>query len=72
MPRDLRERLRVQPGSRITVVATDDGRLRVSSKSPITKHFGTMPNLWTKQGQDAAKYTRELRDSMQPKSGHNV
>lgn len=68
LPRRLRERLRVRPGSRIAVVVTDDGSLHVSNKSPIEKHFGTMPNLWTTEGQDAAEYTRKLRNSMQPNS----
>jgi AbrB family looped-hinge helix DNA binding protein len=67
LPRSLRERLRVQPGSRISVIVTDEGSLQISSKSPVEKHFGTMPDAWTAKGQDAAKYTRELRDSMQPK-----
>lgn len=67
LPRSLREQLRVHPGSRIAVVVTDDGSLKVSSKSPIEKHFGTMPNVWTAKGQDAAEYARELRNSMQPK-----
>lgn len=68
LPRSLREQLRVHPGSRIGVVVTDDGNLQISNKSPVEKHFGTMPNSWTAKGQDAAEYTRELRDSMQPKS----
>ena len=67
LPRSLRERLRLQPGSRIAVVVTDDGSLRISSKLPITKHFGTMPHAWTAKEQDAAEYARELRHSMQPK-----
>jgi AbrB family looped-hinge helix DNA binding protein len=66
LPRDLRERLHLQPGSRITVAVTDGG-LRISSKPPIAKHFGTMPGLWTANGQDAADYTRDLRNAMQPK-----
>jgi AbrB family looped-hinge helix DNA binding protein len=67
LPRSLRERLRLHPGSRIGVVVTDDGTLQLSQKSPIEKHFGTMPSAWTSPGQDAAEYTRELRNSMQPK-----
>jgi len=67
LPRNLRERLRVQPGSRITVSVTKDGSLRLSGKLPITKHFGTLPGAWTAKGQDAAEYTRKLRNSMQPK-----
>lgn len=66
LPRSLREKLRVRPGSRIAVVVSDDGSLRVSSKSPVEKHFGTVPGLWTEKGQDAAEYTRGLRNSMQP------
>lgn len=67
LPRDLRERLGVRPGSRIAVTAANDGSLRVSAKAPVTKHFGTMPNLWTRPGQDAAEYSRGLRNAMQPK-----
>lgn len=67
LPRELRNQLHLKPGSRIAVVVADDGSLRISSKLPIEKHFGTMPNVWTAKGQDAAKYTRELRNSMQPK-----
>ncbi len=67
LPRGLREQLRLRPGSRVTITVTDDGNLQLSDKLPIEKHFGTLPNVWTKQGQDAADYTRTLRDSMQPK-----
>ena len=67
LPRGLRERLRVQPGSRIAVTVTDNGNLQISSKLPITKHFGTLQGTWTDKKQDAAEYTRKLRDSMQPK-----
>jgi AbrB family looped-hinge helix DNA binding protein len=67
LPRDLRERLRVHPGSRIAVIVTDDGTLQISSDLPIAKHFGTMAGAWTTTGQDAADYTRELRNGMQPK-----
>lgn len=67
LPRSLRERLRVHPGSRIAVVVTNDGSLKISGKSPIEKRFGTMPHIWTAKGQDAAEYTRELRNSIQPK-----
>jgi AbrB family looped-hinge helix DNA binding protein len=68
LPRDLREQLQLKPGSRITVTVTDDGNLKISEKLPIEKHFGALPNLWTNRGQDAADYTRTLRDSMQPRS----
>jgi AbrB family looped-hinge helix DNA binding protein len=68
LPRDLREELQLRPGSRITVTVTDDGNLKISEKLPIEKHFGALPNLWTNRGQDAAEYTRTLRDSMQPRS----
>lgn len=67
LPRDLREQLRLQPGSRIVVVVTDEGSLKVSRKLPIEKYFGTLAGAWTDKGQDAAEYTRQLRDSMQPK-----
>jgi AbrB family looped-hinge helix DNA binding protein len=67
LPRSLREQLRVHPGSRIAVAVTNNGNMKVSGKSPIEKHFGTMPNLWTTRGQDAAEYTRKIRNSMQPK-----
>ena len=68
LPRSLRERLHLQPGSRITVIA-NDGSLQLSDKVPIEKHFGTLPHAWTTKGQDAADYARSLRDSMQPKTG---
>ena len=67
LPRYLREQLHMHSGSRIAVVGTD-GYLQVSSKLPIEKYFGTMPNLWTADGQDAAEYARELRNAMQPKA----
>ncbi len=67
LPRAIRERLHLQPGSRIAVTVTDDGGLLISSKPPITKHFGTLAGLWTTKKQDAAEYGRELRNSMQPK-----
>ena len=68
LPRSLRDRLRLQPGSRITVIATD-GSLQLSNKVPIEKHFGTLSHVWTTKEQDAADYSRGLRDSMQPKTG---
>ncbi len=67
LPRGLREQLRLRPGSRVTITVADDGNLQLSEKLPIEKHFGSLPNAWTKHGQDAADYTRTLRDSMQPK-----
>jgi AbrB family looped-hinge helix DNA binding protein len=71
LPKGLREQLRLRPGSRISITVADDGKLRLSGKLPIEKHFGTLPNAWTEQGQDAADYTRKLRDSMQPKLPQN-
>jgi AbrB family looped-hinge helix DNA binding protein len=67
LPRRLRDQLHVQAGSRITVVASDDGNLKLSSSLPVEKHFGTIHGLWTKKEQDAADYARDLRNSMQPK-----
>ena len=67
LPRGLREQLRIEPGSRVTLTVADDSLLQISSKSPIERHFGTMPELWTGDGQDATEYARELRNSMQPK-----
>jgi bifunctional DNA-binding transcriptional regulator/antitoxin component of YhaV-PrlF toxin-antitoxin module len=67
LPRELRARLRVNSGSRITARVAKDGSLQLSNKLPITKHFGSLPGVWTAKGQDAAEYTRKLRDSMQPK-----
>jgi AbrB family looped-hinge helix DNA binding protein len=67
LPRGLREQLQLQPGSRVTVTLADNGSLQLTGKLPIEKHFGTMPNLWTIKNQDAAEYTRTLRNSMQPK-----
>lgn len=40
---------------------------RSGGKLPVEKHFGTMPGLWTHQGEDAANYGRQLRNSMQPR-----
>ena len=67
LPRDLLKQLHLQPGSRLTVMVADDGHLRISDKLPISKHFGTLAGVWTDSGQDAVAYTRELRNSMQPK-----
>ena len=67
LPRGLREQLKLRPGSRITVLVTDEGNLKLSGKLPIEKHFGALSGTWTTQGQDAADYTRTLRNSMQPK-----
>ncbi|HVC36187.1 MAG TPA: AbrB/MazE/SpoVT family DNA-binding domain-containing protein [Candidatus Dormibacteraeota bacterium] len=67
LPRDLRERLKLRPGSRITIMVTENGNLKLSDKLPIEKHFGTLSGTWTTQGQDVASYTRTLRNSMQPK-----
>jgi AbrB family looped-hinge helix DNA binding protein len=68
LPRDLRERLHVQPGSRVTVTVEESGNLRASNRLPITKRFGTLTGVWTKERQDTAEYTRELRNAMQPKN----
>ena len=67
LPQALRKKLRVQPGSRVAVSVAADGGLRLSSKFPVEKYFGTMPGVWTESGQDAAAYSRQLRDAMQPK-----
>jgi hypothetical protein len=40
--------------------------VRSAGELPIEKHFGTMPGLWTRRGEDAADYGRQLRNSMQP------
>ncbi len=65
LPKELRERLKLHPGSRLTVLVNNDNELRFSGKLPIEKHFGSLSGLWTKKNQDAADYTRKLRDSMQ-------
>jgi|GEM_PF-4862715 glycogen debranching enzyme len=39
----------------------------VSGKLPVGQNFGVLANTWTENGQDAAEYTRKLRDEMQPK-----
>ena len=67
LPRGLREQLRMQPGSRIIVAVTDSGTLQISNTPPIAKHFGTLAGAWTADGQDAADYTRTLRNDMQPR-----
>jgi bifunctional DNA-binding transcriptional regulator/antitoxin component of YhaV-PrlF toxin-antitoxin module len=67
LPQKLRNLLGVTQGSRIAAIVTDDNVLKLSNKTLIEKHFGTMPSLWTKKGQDAADYTRNLRNAMQPK-----
>lgn len=67
LPRGLRERLRVQPGSRITVDVIDDSKLRISNEPPIAKYFGKLAGAWTSHGEDAADYARKLRNGMQPK-----
>jgi AbrB family looped-hinge helix DNA binding protein len=67
LPRDLRDQLQLRPGSRVTLTLADNGDLKLTGKLPIEKHFGTLSNVWTGKGQDAAEYARTLRDSMQPK-----
>ncbi|MGH7195736.1 MAG: AbrB/MazE/SpoVT family DNA-binding domain-containing protein [Candidatus Saccharimonadales bacterium] len=66
LPKKLRDELHLVPGARITVIVTDDNNLRLSDKLPIDKHFGALPGAWTDHKQDAAEYSRSLRDSMQP------
>ena len=62
LPRRLREQLKVDRGSRITVrVSSDKKRLEVGADLPITKYFGTMGRAIT-GGRDAAEYIREMRD----------
>jgi AbrB family looped-hinge helix DNA binding protein len=67
LPKALREQLQLKPGSRITVTVTGSGAMQLSDKLPIKKHFGSLANVWTENGQDAAEYGRGLRKSMQPK-----
>jgi AbrB family looped-hinge helix DNA binding protein len=67
LPRELRERLKLRPGSRLTVLVSDNNKLHISDMLPIKKHFGSLPGAWTNQSEDAAIYARNLRDSMQPK-----
>lgn len=71
LPKGLRDQLQLKPGSRITITITDHGNLQLSEKLPIERHFGALPSLWTSHGEDAAEYTRDLRDSMQPKLKSN-
>src|SRR5260221_10107711 len=52
LPRGLRERLRVQPGSHITVAVIDGGTLQISNEPPIAKYFGTLAGAWTADGED--------------------
>ena len=66
LPRNLRETLNIKPGSRIMITVVDNNKLQLSDKLPIEKHFGSLSGTWTKGKQDAADYTRQLRDSMQP------
>ena len=61
LPKELRLRLRLSAGSRVSVQATASGKLKVSGDLPIAKYFGTMGHLIT-GGQDAAQYIRELRN----------
>lgn len=67
LPRGLREQLHVQTGSRITVNLIDGGTLQISGEPPITKYFGQLAGVWTSNDEDAAEYTRKLRNEMQPK-----
>lgn len=67
LPRSLREQLHVLPGSRITVKVTDSKTVQISGKPPITKYFGQLAGAWTADGEDAAEYTRQMRNEMQPK-----
>lgn len=67
LPRKLQAKLQVQAGSRIAVTVTEGGELQLSRVLPIEKHFGMLSGTWTTKGQDAADYTRSLRNSMQSK-----
>lgn len=70
LPSQLRRELRLKPGARVTIEVTGQNSLKITDRLPIEQYFGTLPNLWT-DGQDAAEYTRKLRDSMQPKLSDN-
>lgn len=67
LPRGLRERLHLLPGSRINVYVVEGGTLRISNEPPIAKHFGKLAGAWTSNGEDAADYSRKLRNQMQPR-----
>lgn len=64
LPKALRDRLKVRPGSRIVLKATADGDLTASTKFPIEKYFGSMGTAIT-GGQDATQFIREMRDEDQ-------
>ena len=70
LPKKMREQLNIGPGSRVNVSVTNDGQINISSKLPIESRFGSLPNTWTKENQDAADYSRDLRDSMQQNSNN--
>jgi bifunctional DNA-binding transcriptional regulator/antitoxin component of YhaV-PrlF toxin-antitoxin module len=53
LPRALRERLHVRPGSRITATVIDDGKLRISTEPPIASYFGKLAGAWTSDGEGA-------------------
>lgn len=60
-----------QPGQVLRDLITQAVRSKTQSARSagvlsMEKHFGTMPGLWTRQGEDAADYGRQLRNSMQP------
>jgi hypothetical protein len=60
-----------QPGQVMRDLITHAVRSKIRSSRgggelPVERHFGTMPGLWTRQGEDAADYGRQLRNSMQP------
>ncbi len=62
LPKALREFLNVHMGSRVTITEANNRDVIMSGKYPIEKHFGKFPNLWTKEGEDAAEYIRKMRD----------
>lgn len=47
LPRSLRERFHVQPGSHISGAVIDGGTLQISNQPPIANDVGTLAGTWT-------------------------
>jgi len=72
LPKRLRQQLKVDKGSRVTIRASSDKKqLEVSTDLPITKYFGTMGRAIT-GGRDAAEYIREMRDEDNRQRGRKL
>ncbi len=59
IPRAIREKLGIGPGTPVFINMVGDDEARISTKSVLERYAGTMPGVW---GEDPAATIRRDRD----------